>query len=212
MPGGAAFAASDIMFAAVATGRLYVVGSTEHPHTPVVLDDQFRTESDDKGKFQYELIYYPARCIVSASIDGKTYEAVVSNCGQRAASESLRGATSTVATRPGPEQSGSTSPQQPPVTAVTRPRAPGSVDKPAVSVAPAHTAAAPPNPRTEPFAKPPNPQRPNANAGLTKQPPTTLQRPIAGVVPHARVSQPPKQVGKPQPPPDEPADAELPED
>lgn len=77
-----ALAASDITIAAIATGRLYVLGKTERPHTPVVLDDQFRTESDDKGKFQYELIYHPTRCIVSAKIDGKVYEAVVSNCGE----------------------------------------------------------------------------------------------------------------------------------
>jgi hypothetical protein len=78
-----ALAASDITMAAIATGRLYVLGTTERPHTPVMLDEQFRTESDDKGKFQYELIYHPARCIVSAVIGGKTFEAVVSNCGEQ---------------------------------------------------------------------------------------------------------------------------------
>jgi hypothetical protein len=83
MPCGPVWAASDITIAAIATGRLYVVGKTEHPHTAVTLDDQFRTESDETGKFQYELIYHPARCIVSASIDGKAYEAVVTNCSQQ---------------------------------------------------------------------------------------------------------------------------------
>ena len=77
------FAASDITIAAIASGRLYVVGTTERPHQPVVLDGQFRTESDEAGKFQYELIYHPARCIVSASIADKAYEAVVGNCGQQ---------------------------------------------------------------------------------------------------------------------------------
>lgn len=75
-------AGSDITLAAIATGRLYVVGTTERPNTPVVLDGQFRTESNDKSLFQYELLYHPSRCIVSAVIDGKTYEAVVSNCGE----------------------------------------------------------------------------------------------------------------------------------
>lgn len=79
---GPAWAASDITIASIATGRLYVVGTTDQPHTPVVLDGQFRTESDDQGKFQYELVYHPARCIVSAQIAGKAYEAVVSNCGE----------------------------------------------------------------------------------------------------------------------------------
>ncbi|SDN05951.1 hypothetical protein SAMN05216360_105232 [Methylobacterium phyllostachyos] len=78
---GSAWATSDITIAAIATGRLYVVGSTDQPHTPVVLDGQFRTESDDQGKFQYELVYHPSRCIVSAMIAGEAHEAVVGNCG-----------------------------------------------------------------------------------------------------------------------------------
>nr|WP_276081416.1 hypothetical protein [Methylobacterium sp. GC_Met_2] len=82
---GSARAASDITIAAIATGRLYVVGTTEQPHMPVVLDGRFRTESDDQGKFQYELVYHPPRCVVSAAIAGKAYDAVVSNCGEQCA-------------------------------------------------------------------------------------------------------------------------------
>ncbi|MGH1571992.1 hypothetical protein ACRAWG_16480 [Methylobacterium sp. P31] len=78
-----ASAASDITIAAITTGRLYVVGTTEHPHTAVMLDDRFRTESDENGKFQYELVYHPASCIVAATIEGVTHEAVVSSCGQQ---------------------------------------------------------------------------------------------------------------------------------
>lgn len=99
---GTAFAASDITIAAIATGRLYIVGTTERPHTPVVLDDQFRTTSDDKGTFQYELIYHPARCIVSAVIEGKAYEAVVSNCGQHCPPGPSLGSEAVVAARPQP--------------------------------------------------------------------------------------------------------------
>jgi hypothetical protein len=76
-------AASDIAIAAINTGRLYVVGTTERPHTTVTLDDRFRTESDDTGKFQYELVYHPASCIVAAIIEGVSHEAVVGNCGQQ---------------------------------------------------------------------------------------------------------------------------------
>lgn len=79
----ATYAASDITIAAIASGRLYVVGTTERPNQTVLLDGQFKTQSDEGGKFQYELIYHPARCIVSAAIDHKAYEAVVSNCGQQ---------------------------------------------------------------------------------------------------------------------------------
>lgn len=78
-----ASAASDITVAAITTGRLYVVGTTDRPHTAVVLDDRFRTESDETRRFQYELVYHPANCVVSAAIDGAIHEAVVSNCGQQ---------------------------------------------------------------------------------------------------------------------------------
>ncbi|MEE7502852.1 hypothetical protein MMR14E_05485 [Methylobacterium mesophilicum] len=78
-----ASAASDITVAAITTGRLYVVGTTDRPNTVVVLDNRFRTESDGSRKFQYELVYHPASCVVSAAIDGTMHEAVVSNCGQQ---------------------------------------------------------------------------------------------------------------------------------
>ena len=104
-----ALAASDITIAAIATGRLYVLGSTERPHTPVVLDEQFRTESDDKGKFQYELIYHPARCIVSARIADKTYQAVVSNCGEQCQTAPTKEVSSTGAALPPPAKLAPTS-------------------------------------------------------------------------------------------------------
>ncbi|SDO26354.1 hypothetical protein SAMN05216360_1185 [Methylobacterium phyllostachyos] len=100
----ASAAASDITIAAIATGRLYVLGRTEHPHTTVVLDDQFRTESDQTGKFQYELVYHPARCIVSAAIDGKTYEAAVSNCGEQCQPTASEQARPMAAAVPSPDQ------------------------------------------------------------------------------------------------------------
>lgn len=77
-----AHAASDITVAAIALGRLYVVGTTDQPHTKVKLDGKFDTESDEKGLFQFHLVYHPAGCIVRAAIDGKTVEAVVGQCGE----------------------------------------------------------------------------------------------------------------------------------
>jgi hypothetical protein len=76
-------AASDITTAVITTGRLYVIGTTERPHTTVVLDERFDTESDDNGIFEYNLVYHPASCIVAATIEGVTHEAVVGNCGQQ---------------------------------------------------------------------------------------------------------------------------------
>ena len=148
-PFESAFAASDIMFAAIATGRLYVVGTTDQPHMPVVLDGQFRTESDDGGKFQYELVYHPARCIVSATIAGKAYPAVVSNCGEQC-------------TLPAPGAAGipQVSSGKPPSPAPTLSAAakPGS-DGPTVGD------PGPPPPRS-PIARPPlPPQRPSFGPG-----------------------------------------------
>lgn len=79
----AAAGSSDITMASIATGRLLVIGTTERPHTAVMLDDRFSTESDDRGSFQFELVYHPANCIIAASIEGESHEAVVGNCGQQ---------------------------------------------------------------------------------------------------------------------------------
>lgn len=146
---GPAWAASDITIASIATGRLYVVGSTDQPHTPVVLDGQFRTESDDQGKFQYELVYHPPRCIVSALISGNAYEAVVSNCGEPCALPAPGGRT--------------------PVSGRTSQSAAPSPPRAAASRAGAEGAAAgdggSPPPRS-PIAHPPlPPQRPSSGLG-----------------------------------------------
>ena len=79
---GAGVASTDITAASIAVGRLFVFGQTEQPNTPVTLEDQFNTTSNEKGIFQFEEIYFPQRCIVKIIVEGKPYEAVVSNCGQ----------------------------------------------------------------------------------------------------------------------------------
>ncbi|MCJ2071278.1 hypothetical protein MKK75_21200 [Methylobacterium sp. J-030] len=153
---GSARAASDITIASIAIGRLYVVGTTEQPHMPVVLDGQFRTESDDRGKFQYELIYHPSRCIVSAVIAGKTVEAVVSNCGEQCVTPASTG-----------DQHGGGKPTQSAAPAPTPPM-PGptvSADATGGSEGPSARAPAPTPPRSR-IARPPlPPQRPNSGLG-----------------------------------------------
>ena len=79
-------ASSDITIPLIATGKLYVIGTTERPHMRVILEGSFQAESDDKGTFQFEVVYHPARCIVGVQIEGKTYEAVVSSCEQQKSS------------------------------------------------------------------------------------------------------------------------------
>ena len=107
-----AWAASDITIAAIATGRLYILGTTERPNTSVVLEGRFEAESDDKGKFQFEVVYHPARCIVGVQIEGRTYEAVVSNCGQQGSPDEPQSAKRTSTVGPKPVQAGSPDNQQ----------------------------------------------------------------------------------------------------
>ncbi len=147
---GSAQAASDITIAAIATGRLYVVGTTDQPHMPVVLDGQFRTESDDQGKFQYELVYHPPRCIVSAAIAGKAHEAVVSNCGEQCALPAPNAVK--------PRAAGDPSPSTPPKPTL-------SADSTAASEAPATGGPEATPPRSR-IARPPlPPQRPTSGLG-----------------------------------------------
>lgn len=80
---------SDISMAALALGRLYVVGTTAEPHTPVTLDHRFHTTSDEAGRFSFEEIYSPVTCIVGINVDARTYTAVVSNCALQTSAGSL---------------------------------------------------------------------------------------------------------------------------
>lgn len=173
---GSALAASDITVAAIATGRLYVLGSTEHPHTAVLLDGQFRTESDERGSFQYELVYHPARCIVSATIDGKAHEAVVSNCGQQAQSASPQNSGAAFAPpvpprRPTPVAKRAATPASVEAARSAKPADPAE-QTPAASAANGKPTTARPN-------VPPVDQR--RRRMQTAQPPTPPTKPNAGL-------------------------------
>src|SRR6478735_92516 len=134
-----ALAASDLTMAVIATGRLYVVGTSERPNMPVVLEGRFRTEADDKGKFQFEVVYHPARCIVGVEIEGKTYEAVVSNCGQQGPPGEPGSAKTTGAVSQSAVQVGPPGPPGPP-----GPRGPaGPPGSASVAEKPGHLPAAP---------------------------------------------------------------------
>lgn len=225
---GIARAASDVTVAAIAAGRLYVVGSTERPRTPVVLDGQFHTESDDKGQFRYALVYHPARCIVSATIDGKAYEAVVSNCGEqcRAAPPGIVGSDSA---GPPPVAASQSAPgSEQPGRSPSRER-PGSARS---SGSPALTPPAAPTP---PGAAAPPVAAPDATSALNREarrpdtrgsgvdpivnPPLPPARPSFRIETRARPPRPARPVTRPKSEPQQdpsepdalPADA-LPED
>lgn len=116
--GGPGKADTDIVIASITAGRLYVIGISDRPRTPVLLEGRFRTESDEAGKFQFEAVYHPARCIVSVDIEGRTYEAVVSNCGQQGPSGAAAGAGRSASTQAGlqgpPGPAGPAGPPGPP--------------------------------------------------------------------------------------------------
>lgn len=179
---GPASAAPEITLAAIATGRLYIVGTTERPHVPVVLEDKFRTESDEKGRFQYELVYHPSRCIVSATIDGKTVEAVVSNCGQTCEAAPQPAAVAAAARALPAGQAA------PPVA--------GSAAQPPRGVSNNRSAVAPPpNPSAAPTG---TPDAAPKNVQIAR-PPRPPQRPAVRTPPQARTVQPAKPARKPRP-------------
>ena len=213
-------AASDVTTAEIASGRLYVFGKTERPRQPVVLDGQFRTESDEAGKFQYTLIYHPARCIVSATIDGKAYEAVVGNCGQQGPPGSVNSSLPmNGATRAGLATQGPPGPPGPP--GPQGPAGPAGPPGPAGTPDPATTAvlgsstslSAPPVAPTPMVNK----LRGETNRTVAKpmpnaQPPVPPQRPALATAPPAKPVRPPPPVRKPQPKPQSQPDDLVPND
>lgn len=104
----------NIKLAGIVGGRLYVYGVTERPNETVVLEGRFRTTSDDNGKFEFEVLYHPAHCIVGAVVEGKTSEAVVSHCGQQGPPGEPAAATSTGGLAPQSAQVGPPGPAGPP--------------------------------------------------------------------------------------------------
>ena len=170
---------SDINFATIAIGRLYVMGSTDLPGTSVVLEDRFTSTSDDNGKFQFEVVYHPARCIVSVRIESQVREAVVSNCGQQGPPGEPATAAVTGAFTPVPGPVGPPGPPGPsgPPGSSGPPRSGADTEKlqavqpvPAESVSPPSAASPPiaaqamrpptppPRPKTLPVKKKPAPQ------------------------------------------------------
>ena len=153
-------AASAITAAAIATGRLYVIGTTDQPHTSVSLDGTFTADSDDKGKFQFELVYYPVGCIVRATIGNQTLQSKVEQCGeicepmvQARASSVSKPSSSDPSARQGsaalappgqPQRSSQAEPQAPQTTSALAP------SMPAVQAPPVITT-------TEPIPHPPLP-------------------------------------------------------
>ena len=175
--GNPAHADPGITVAAIATGRLYVVGTTDQPHTSVSLDGKFTAESNDKGKFQFELVYYPAGCVVRATIGAQTYQAHVEQCGEKYEPERVATA------RPAPAKTGgsgkaptaqrSVASEPPsrgslPAGVMAAPQSPGQTGAlPALPALVAHPIANPPLP----------PQRPTVLSAVKPAAPVNVVRP-----------------------------------
>lgn len=168
----------DIDIATIAVGRLYVVGTTDRPGMPVALEGRFTTTSDDKGKYQFEVVHHPARCIVGVQIEGQTYEAVVSNCGQQGPPGV---GTGTAASVPVPGPAGPPGPMGPP-----GPPGPAGVPGAVPVAALPHPLAANPPPPTK---SPPSPAAVQAQA----------QAQVRKVPPRPKVRQTPRKPPQPKP-------------
>lgn len=71
----------SVVSATIENGRLSVAGVTDAPRARVTLDGRFRTRSNGRNVFRFDLLYRPGDCQVEVSSgDGKA-EALVQYCG-----------------------------------------------------------------------------------------------------------------------------------
>src|SRR5215210_7671592 len=49
---------------------------------PVTLDDAFEQTTDNRGRFEFRVVYHPATCIVTIRTASQAKQAVVATCGQ----------------------------------------------------------------------------------------------------------------------------------
>jgi hypothetical protein len=189
--GTSAHADPGITGAAIATGRLYVVGTTDQPHTSVSLDEKFTVESDDKGKFQFDLVYYPSGCVVRATVGAKTYQAQVEQCGMKCGPERVAAVETAPAKGAKPVRAPVTpppAPQRPPIENQTSDAVPVPSQLPAqtgtLHVRPALVA--------NPIAHPPlPPQRPTEQSAVV---PSAAMRAIPPLAPTAEPRLNPRQI------------------
>jgi len=206
--GTAAYAAPGIDAAAIAAGRLYVVGTTDQPHTSVSLDGKYTAESDDKGKFQFELVYHPSSCVVAATIGTKTFYAHVDQCSEKCEPERVAAAQPA----PGKAQPPSVTPAAERSAALQAPLSEALPQNSAMAVpsSPARTGTLPVQPPlvASPIAHPPlPPQRP---AVLSAMKPAA---PMRAALPPTPASEPKlKTPQRREEAPGEPARQEQPDD
>src|SRR5215210_1066169 len=82
LAGGSALAEIRIAGARITEGQLWALGQADEPNAPVTLDDAFEQTTDNRGRFEFHVVYHPATCIVTIKTAAQAKQAVVASCGQ----------------------------------------------------------------------------------------------------------------------------------
>jgi hypothetical protein len=75
--------AIEIEAARITQGDLWVTGWTNRPNRDITLDDSFREQTDERGRFRFRLPYHPMTCTVTLKIAEHERLVVIGHCGQR---------------------------------------------------------------------------------------------------------------------------------
>ena len=67
--------------AEITGGKLVISGSTAKPDQSVMLDDNFKTTSDRRGRFTFRLDYLPSSCISTVKSGQDSERVVIGRCG-----------------------------------------------------------------------------------------------------------------------------------
>ena len=68
--------------ARITEGQLWVLGQADEPNASITLDDAFEQTTDNRGRFEFRIVYHPATCIVTIKMASQMRQAVVAGCGQ----------------------------------------------------------------------------------------------------------------------------------
>ncbi|SDA32740.1 Collagen triple helix repeat-containing protein [Methylobacterium sp. UNC378MF] len=70
--------------AKITGGDLWIIGYADDPGVEITLDGQFPQRTDNRGYFEFRVVYHPASCIATLRTPKQTRSIVVGECGQQA--------------------------------------------------------------------------------------------------------------------------------
>src|SRR5215210_8608903 len=79
---GSALAEIGISGARITEGQLWVLGQADEANASISLEDAFEQTTDNRGRFEFRVVYHPATCIVTVKTAAQSQQAVVAGCGQ----------------------------------------------------------------------------------------------------------------------------------